>query len=117
MRDVRAAAGALAALVGLLLREVHLDVSRVDGRPEVDGPQGVRGAHPLADQRGGAFRLPLALLPVSPLVLGLALTRRLSLVLVVVLVPQPVALGRKEETENKSRMQKFVEKRICFMPK
>lgn len=97
--NVRASAGALAPLVGLLLRVVNLDVSWIDGRPKVDGSQGLSGASRLADHRGGGRRLPVALLLAFPLVLGLALTRGLLLSFGVVLVPQTVALATRFHTQ------------------
>lgn len=94
MRNVGAPAGAPAALVGLLLGEVHLDVLRVDGCAEVSRPGGARGAPALADHRGGRLRLPVALLPPPfALVLRLALARRFLFTFGVVLVPQTVTLG------------------------
>lgn len=73
MRNVRASAGALAALIGLLLREVNLDMSRINGGAKVDGSQGVIGASPLTDQRGGGFRLLIALTLHVTLVFSLVL--------------------------------------------
>lgn len=91
--NVGASAGALAALVGLLLREVHLDVLQIHGRPDVDRPGGVGGAPALAHHGGGGLRLPVALLlPPFALVLRLALSRGVLFSLGVVLVPQTVAL-------------------------
>lgn len=62
--NVGASAGAAAALVGLLLGDVHLDVLRIDGGPKVSGggSGGVGGASALADHRGGGLGLPVALL-------------------------------------------------------
>lgn len=91
--NVGASAGALAALVGLLLREVHLDVLQIHGRPDVDRPGGVGGAPALAHHGGGGLRLPVALLlPPFALVLRLALSQGVLFLLGVVLVPQTVAL-------------------------
>lgn len=49
MGDVGRPAGALAALVGLLLGTVHLYVHRVCRGSQVDGLQGVGGASPALD--------------------------------------------------------------------
>lgn len=49
VRNVGASTGALAALVGLLLGEVHLDMLQIDGCPKVYGSRGVRGAPALTD--------------------------------------------------------------------
>lgn len=102
MGNVRAAAGALAPLVGLLLRTVNLDVTRIDGRPEVYGPQGLDGASPLAHHRGGGRRILVALIPAFPLVLRLTLMRRRRLLLFfgVVLVPQTMALEMQNVDED-----------------
>lgn len=91
--NVGASAGALAALVGLLLRDVHLDMLQIDSCPKVYGPRGVRGAPALADHWGGRFRLPVALLlPPFTLVLWLALSWGVLFSFGVILVPQTVAL-------------------------
>lgn len=74
MRDVGASTGALAPLVGLLRREVHLDVLQIHACPVVDGPGGVRGAPALTHHGGGRLRLPVALL-----LLPFALVLRLAL--------------------------------------
>lgn len=100
MGNVGASAGAPAALVGLLLGDVHLDVLRIDGCPKVYRSGGVGGASALADDRGGGLRLPVALLlPPFTLVLRLALSRGLLFSLWVILIPQTVALetGKKRE--------------------
>lgn len=47
-RPVRAA-GALTALVGLLMRKVDLDMLQIDGWPKVYGSGGVGGAPALTD--------------------------------------------------------------------
>lgn len=60
--NVGASAGAPAALVGLLLGDVHLDVLRIDGCSKVYRSGGVGGASALADHRGGGLCLPVALL-------------------------------------------------------
>lgn len=108
-----ASAGALAALVGLLLRVVHLDMPWINGGPKVYGPQSVIGVSPLTEHWGRRFRLLLALLPVFSLVLWLALARGLFLFFGVILVPQTVAL----EVEREAKMQEFVKTMWYFMPK
>lgn len=93
VRDLGASTGAPAALVGLLLRDVHLDVLQIDGRPRVYGSRGVRGGPALAHHRGGRFRLLVALLlPPFTLVLRLALSQGVLFSFGVILVPQTVAL-------------------------
>lgn len=94
--NVRTSAGALATLVGLLLRVMHLHLFWINGGTEVYGSQGLIGASPLADQRGGGFGLLVAVIPLFSFVLWLALTWGLLLFFGVVLVPQTMAL----ETEK-----------------
>lgn len=91
--NVGASAGAPAALVGLLLGDVHLDVLQIGRCTKVYRSGGVRGASALANHRGCGLCLPVALLlPPSTLVLWLALSRGFLFLLGVILIPQAVAL-------------------------
>lgn len=82
VRNMRASAGALTPLVGLLLRIVHLDIIQIYGRPKVDGSQCVNWTS-LAHPWGSRFRLPVTLLLAFTLILRLTLTREFFRVVLV----------------------------------
>lgn len=106
VRNVGDFTGALAPLVGLLLREVHLDVLQIDGCPKVHRSGGVRGGPALTDHWEGRFRLPVALLlrPFS-LVLWFALSWGLLFLFGAILVPQTMTLEKGKRKECAQRQE------------
>lgn len=111
--DVRGTARAPPTLVCLLLRLMDQNLSWIYGGAKVVGPQGLIGASPLTEERGGGFWLPPTLLLVVFLVFWLTVMHRFFLLFGVVFIPETVALKvwtwRREEAKDNIWNLKYCE--------